>query len=468
MHLVLLPFEPGEKAADALVLAAVAVHDEPFLVGRQVGPRHVQPDAAVARRAFQVSEVRPVVRLAPRLDGVVLDRTRRVRHHEIDIEFDDVAESVAGRARAERIVEREQPRLRILVGDAAGSTLEALGEDVELRRRFGAGARAGVRQLEGERGTAPFAVRGLDRIGQPRQHVRLHAQPIDDDLQDRLVLQQRCLHIVERQGGAPVNQEAAEASPAKHVERFRNRVAPGAVAIATRDRRRLRACARRVAVVVAQFRGLVARIHAVDGRRPGRRHDGHLEADNQPGADRKRSQPEGDDLGALSDDLQTAVPAERPTDAREEQPEVVVDLGGGADGRSRVTDAVLLPDRDGRGDALDGVHVRLLHPLEELPGIGRQRLDVPPLPFRVDRVEGERRLPRPADAGHDDQGVRGQGDVDVLEVVRAGASNDEFGGRPRGRLGHGRRTTCPPSSWPPRSQPSGRRRSSGCRSARRR
>ena len=72
------------------------------------------------------------------------------------------------------------------------------------------------------------------------------------------------------------------------------------------------------------------------------------------------------------------------------------------------------------------IDVRLLHPLEELPRIGRQRLDVAPLPLGVDRVEGERRLARPADAGHDDQRRGGQGEVDVLEVVCARAADDDL------------------------------------------
>ena len=93
-----------------------------------------------------------------------------------------------------------------------------------------------------------------------------------------------------------------------------------------------------------------------------------------------------------------AVAADRAADARVEQPQVVVDLGGRADRRPRVADAVLLPDGDRRADALDRVDVRLLHPLEELPRVGRQRLDVAALPLGVDGVEGERRLARPADA----------------------------------------------------------------------
>ena len=76
-------------------------------------------------------------------------------------------------------------------------------------------------------------------------------------------------------------------------------------------------------------------------------------------------------------------------------------------------------------DAVDAIDVGLLHPLEELPGVGRQRFDVAALPFGVDRVEGERRLSRPADAGDDDQLAGGQRDVDVLQVVRARAADDE-------------------------------------------
>ena len=86
---------------------------------------------------------------------------------------------------------------------------------------------------------------------------------------------------------------------------------------------------------------------------------------------------------------------------------------------------VLLADGDRRADAVDAIDVGLLHPLEELPRVGRERLDVAALPFRVDGVEGERGLARSADAGEDDQLPRWQGEIDVLQVVRARAANDE-------------------------------------------
>jgi hypothetical protein len=135
-------------------------------------------------------------------------------------------------------------------------------------------------------------------------------------------------------------------------------------------------------------------------------HDGHVEAEQEPRAIRQGEQAVGDDLGGLPHDFLPALAAERAADAREEQPQVVVDLGGRADRRARVADAVLLPDRDRGADAVDAIDVRLLHPLQELAGVGRQRLDVAPLPLGVDRVEGERRLARPADPGDDDQRCR--------------------------------------------------------------
>ena len=119
-------------------------------------------------------------------------------------------------------------------------------------------------------------------------------------------------------------------------------------------------------------------------------------------------------------------------DAGEQQPHVVVHLGHRADRGARIADAVLLADGDGRGDALDAIDVGLLHPLEELPRIGRQRLHVAPLPLGVDGVEGERRLARPAHAGEHHQLAGGQGEVDVLEVVGTSPANDDGLGRPGG------------------------------------
>jgi len=44
-------------------------------------------------------------------------------------------------------------------------------------------------------------------------------------------------------------------------------------------------------------------------------------------------------------------------------------------------EADFLVDGDGRGQPLDEIDVGLVHLPEELPGVGRQRLDIPALPL---------------------------------------------------------------------------------------
>src|SRR6185436_11745518 len=109
--------------------------------------------------------------------------------------------------------------------------------------------------------------------------------------------------------------------------------------------------------------------------------------------------------------------------AREEQAQVVVDLGNGADGRTRVVARRLLLDGDRRREALDQIDVGLFHELEELARVGRERLDVAPLSLGVERVEGERGLAGARQAGDHHQFLARQLKIDVLEVVRARAAD---------------------------------------------
>ena len=76
----------------------------------------------------------------------------------------------------------------------------------------------------------------------------------------------------------------------------------------------------------------------------------------------------------------------------------------------------LLLDGDGRRQAVDGVHVRLLHLVEELPGVGGEGFDVPALPFGVDGVEGQGGFPGTAQAGNDDELVARDVDVRFLRL----------------------------------------------------
>lgn len=113
--------------------------------------------------------------------------------------------------------------------------------------------------------------------------------------------------------------------------------------------------------------------------------------------------PVDDGLRRLARDGTAALGAVGLADTGEEEAEVVVDLGDGADRRARVARGRLLVDRDGRGEALDEVDVRLVHLTEELPGVRGERFDVAALPLGEDRVERERRLARPREPGENDE-----------------------------------------------------------------
>ena len=127
----------------------------------------------------------------------------------------------------------------------------------------------------------------------------------------------------------------------------------------------------------------------------------------------------------LADDRQAGRRRIGHADPRPQQAHVVVDLGHRADRRARVARGRLLLDRDRRRQALDQIDIGLLHQLEELPGIGRQALDIAALALGIDRVEGERRLARARQAGDHHQAVARQVDVDVLEIVLARAADGD-------------------------------------------
>jgi hypothetical protein len=123
-------------------------------------------------------------------------------------------------------------------------------------------------------------------------------------------------------------------------------------------------------------------------------------------------------------------------DPRPKEPHIVVDLGDRADRGARVPRGGLLLDGDRRRQAFDVVDVRLLHHVEELAGVGRERLDIAALAFGIDGVEGERALARAGQAGQHDKLLAWQVEGDVLEVVLARAADgDEFGGHSSRNVG---------------------------------
>ena len=100
-----------------------------------------------------------------------------------------------------------------------------------------------------------------------------------------------------------------------------------------------------------------------------------------------------------------------------------MDLGHRADRRSRRGDRPALVYGDRRRYAADVIDLRLLHSIEKLAGVGREALDVAPLPLGVQNVEREGRLPGPTHARDDRKLIHGDVDVEALQVVLTGAAD---------------------------------------------
>ena len=364
---------------DVHPLALGAVQEEILILLGEVLPRHVEVDAVLL--ADRLCELLVVVGpRAPGQDRALVDRQRRV-HHEVRVDLHLGAEAGAPRTRAVRRVEREDPRLQLRHRRAAFQAGELLREDEGAGRFTDALRPGGMRLGVGFSAVdhlhldEPLGQRhgGLDRVGQPLAHVRLHLEPVHDHRDVVLVLLVQ-LDVVLEPAQLAVDLHAGVALGAHLLEQV-----------------------------------LVLALAPADHRRQ----------HHEPGALVQRHHVVHDLLHRLPGDRRPAAVAVGVADPRPQQPQVVVDLGDRADRRPRVSGGRLLVDRDRRGQALDRIDVGLVHLAQELPRVGRQRLHVAALALGIDRVEGKARLTGPGEPGDDDQGVARQLEGDVLEIVLA-------------------------------------------------
>ncbi len=107
------------------------------------------------------------------------------------------------------------------------------------------------------------------------------------------------------------------------------------------------------------------------------------------------------------------------SDACEEQFDIIVDLGGSSDCRTRVASVDLLFDGDCRWNTFNIVYLWFIVTAKELSGVGIETFDISSLSFGVESVEGERGLAGTADSGDDDKFVAWNLDVNAFEVVDA-------------------------------------------------
>src|SRR5262249_49934340 len=224
-------------------------------------------------------------------------------------------EPLALRTRAERMVEREQERLRALERRAAPAAAEVLAELADRA------ADDLYRDL-----AAALAQRRLDGLHDARAVRRLAHDAVAGD-PDRLAVAE----VGRRRAGdvadVAVDPHAGEAAPRE---------------------------------ICPELRGWQA------GR------DRQPEGDHRARARMGLEHGVHDGLGRVRHGRRAAGGAVHAPDLRVEQPQVVVDLGRGADGGARGPDRVLLLEGDGRADLLDAVDVGAVDSIEEHSRVRRE------------------------------------------------------------------------------------------------
>ena len=390
VHAIRPTLEPAEPAAHARIVAAAIAFEHELPLGRiELPPRHVGRDAATAAELGELAALPGGGLRRPRFEGAGGERAAGVGDDEVEVQVDHAPEAAASLARAERAVEGEQVGHGVAHRETARGALER-GREADGLPTVG---------QHGRRPPAPVREGLLERLDQPPALRRPQPQPVLHHGQ-RAVDERWRLELLE-----PHDAVRAERPHEARLEEARADVGPW--------------------------------------ERGGRR---EREGDERSGTVVRADEGFGGALGGVPLDHPAAAAAMGNADLGEQELQVVVQLGHRAHRRARRLDRAALIDRDRGQDAVDAVDTRLVHAIEELAGIGGEALDVAPLPFGVEHVEGEARLPRSRHARDDGQRPERHADVDAPQVVFAGAEDLDGGRAHRGRRGAGRgRFGAPPN-----------------------
>ena len=109
-----------------------------------------------------------------------------------------------------------------------------------------------------------------------------------------------------------------------------------------------------------------------------------------------------------------------------EQAEIVINFRHGAHGGAGVFGGGFLVDGDGGREALDIVHVRLVHLSQEHSGVGAEAFHIAALPLGINGVKGQAGLAAAGKTGDYHQLVSGNLQIDVFQVVLPGAFDEYF------------------------------------------
>ena len=318
----------GARAAVPILVAnlhaslhALAVQKQLALLLTEVLPRQILGNLVeLADRFDQPREVATTT-TSPRLDRATRNGLLLVGDHESSIDLEHGAEAIAMRAGAVGRIEREIPGGELVERLAVARARQVLTEDDRL----------GITLLRDdlEFGDATREVeRRLDRVGEPALDPFAQDETVDDngDVVRLIALEFEFVLLVEIDE-LPVDDGSDE---------------PLAGEVGKQS-------------VVASLSAL---------------HDRSEDLESQPFLHRQDLV--DDLLRCLAHQRFTRLGIVRDTDASEQEAQIVVDLGDGADRRPRVAACGLLVDRDRRGKPFDEIDIGLVHLPQELAGVGAQ------------------------------------------------------------------------------------------------
>ena len=364
---------PGLVVVELQLLPAGAVEDGAPHVLRQGLPGVGEGEVVFLRQGVEVhpgDAVPPDVVPAAGLDGPLQDGEGLVRHDQFRIHLQLAAQTRTGGTGTEGVVEGEHPGRQLLDGDAAVLAGIILGEcQIPLLPQ-----EVDDHQPAGEAGG------GLHAVRQPLLDIRTDDEPVHHNL-DGVLLVLLQLDLLVQLVQIPVHPGPDVAGP----------------------------------LGVLKDLGVLTLLAPDDGGH-------HLDA----GALRQREDLIDDLVNGLLANLLAALGAVGGAHPGPQQAEVVVDLRHRAHGGPGVLAGGLLVNGDGGAETLDIVHIGLVHLAQEHPGIGAEGLHIPSLALGVDGVEGQGGLAGAGEARHDHQLVPGDGDVDILQIVGAGAFDDDL------------------------------------------
>ena len=298
---------------------------------------------------------------APAGDGAFVDRLALVGNDQIFVDPDDLAVALAARTGAQRVIETEQMFGGLLESDAVG--LEARRELFDALVGQDAANAVAVSQSAGY------------GVAQPRREllVAAYAQPVDYRRQ-----------FV----GAGIGGECGQ----RFLDETGFAVYVNALNALSHQQRQL----------------FDDPLSLRDDERCG---------DDRFGSFAERKDVTGHVVDAVTLHLASRYGREGVADTCEEQFQIIVYFGRGADRRPRVAGVDLLLDGDGWRDARDQVDVGFVDLAQKLSGISRQTFHIATLPLGEDGVEGQRRFARAGEARDDGKRVVRDFYLDVFEVM---------------------------------------------------